>query len=106
MKDLQTLDTLKRARRALDALPQVNLLDDWEYDKKQNIWFLHIEITIEYNVPHIPMISQWYVVVENNYPKGKIKVYPDIKNSINVTLYHQSNNARIAENGLWRKGAL
>lgn len=106
MKDLQILDTLKRARRALDALPQVNLLDDWEYDKKQNIWFLHLAITIEYNVPYIPTTSQWYVVVENNYPKGKVKVYPDIKNSINVTLYHQSNNARIAENGLWRKGAL
>ena len=106
MEDLQILGTLKRARRALDALPQVDLLDDWEYDKKQNIWFLHIGITIEYNVPYIPTTSQWYVVVENNYPKGKIKVYPDIKNSINVTLYHQSNNARIAENGLWRKGAL
>ena len=46
MEDLQILGILKRARRALDALPQVNLLDDWEYDKKQNIWFLHIGITI------------------------------------------------------------
>lgn len=55
---------------------------------------------------YFPQFSQWYIVVESEYPKGEIKVYPDVENSINVTLYHQANNSKVEKNGLWRKGAL
>lgn len=97
---------LKQGRRALDSLKQVNILDDWQFDNDLNIWFLHLEISIAQETPLFPPLSQWYIVAEDKYPKGKIKVYPDVANSITATLYHQSNNAKIEKNGLWRKGAL
>lgn len=106
MDSVTVLNKLKRARRYLDSLSQVDILDDWQNDDKLNVWYLHIGITIEYKNDYFPKKSQWYVVVETDYPSGKIKIYPDVNNSITVTLYHQSNNSIIEKNGLWRSGAL
>lgn len=106
MESKQILDKLNRARRALDALSQVEIIDEWKFDNELNIWYLHLNIAIEYKTTFFPQISQWYIVVDSNYPKGQIKVYPDVKNSITVTLYHQANNSKISRNGLWREGAL
>ena len=106
MEAKQILDKLNQARRALDLLPQVEIIDEWKLDNKLNVWYLHLNIAIEYKTTYFPQISQWYIVVDPDYPKGKIKVYPDVKNSITVTLYHQTNNSKIERNGLWRKGAL
>lgn len=106
MERTQILDNLKQARRALDSLSQVKILDDWKFDNELKVWFLHLEISIRYETSYFPELSHWYVVAEDKYPNGKIKIYPDVKNSIKVTLYHQSNNAKVEKNGLWRKGAL
>lgn len=106
MEPKQILDKLNQARRALDSLSQVEIIDEWKFDNELNIWYLHLNIAIEYKTTYFPQISQWYIVVDSNYPKGKIKVYPDVKNSITVTLYHQANNSKVERNGLWRKGAL
>ena len=100
------LDKLNQARRALDSLSQVEIIDEWKFDDVLNVWYLHISILIECETLHFPRKSQWYLVVDSEYPKGKIKVYPDVENSITVTLYHQANNSQIERNRLWRKGAL
>lgn len=106
MESKQILDKLNQARRALDSLSQVEIIDEWKFENELNIWYLHLNIVIEFKTTYFPQISQWYIIVDSNYPKGKIKVYPDVKNSITVTLYHQANNSKIERNGLWRKGAL
>lgn len=99
-------DILKRARRALDSLSQVEILEEWQFEDELEIWFLRLGISIKYETSYFPQRSQWYIVVESEYPKGKIKVYPDVEKSMNVTLYHQSNNSKVEKNGLWRKGSL
>ena len=106
MERIQIPDNLKQARRALDSLSQVKILDDWNFDNELKVWFLHLGISIKYETSYFPQLSQWYVIAEDKYPKGKIKIYPDVENSINVTLYHQANNSELEKNGLWRKGAL
>lgn len=106
MESKQILDKLNQARRALDSLSQVEIIDEWKFENELNIWYLRLSIAVEYKTTYFPQISQWYIVVDSNYPKGKINVYPDVKNSITVTLYHQANNSKVERNGLWRKGAL
>ncbi len=106
MEAKQILDRLNQARRALDSLSQVEIIDEWQFDNKLKVWYLHLSITIDYGTLHFPKKSQWYIVVESEYPKGKIKVFPDVKNSMTVTLYHQANNSKVESNGLWRTGAL
>ena len=82
MESKQVLSKLNQARRALDALSQVEIIDEWEFDKELNVWHLHLGITIDYETKHFPQISKWYIVVTSDYPKGSIKVYPDVKDSI------------------------
>ena len=106
MEGSQILDKLKQARRALDSLSQVCILDDWKFDNELKVLFLHLGIQVDFETILFPKLSQWYVVVDDKYPEGEIKIYPDVDNSIKVTLYHQSNNSSVEKNGLWRKGAL
>ncbi len=102
----ETPDCLKRARRALDVLNQVAILQDWTWDKCVEKWYIKVSITIEVETEILPKTSNWYIAVSATYPKGIIKIYPDIKDSLCLTLQHQANNSELEENGLWRKGAL
>ena len=76
MESKQILDKLNQARRALDSLSQVEIMDEWQFDNELNVWYLHLSIVIECETPYFPQKSQWFFVVGSEYPKGKIKVYP------------------------------
>lgn len=103
----EVIQRLRKARRELDSLyPEVQMIDDWKYDSINKLWYYHLSISIEIENKYFPTTSQWYVVVESTYPQGKVKIYPDIEQSIQTTLYHQSNNYFNNKNGLWRDGAL
>ena len=99
-------ERLKRARRVLDELSQVSLLQDWTIDSERSQWYIRISITIEYTSQYINRTTEWYVVVSSVYPYGPLKIYPSITNSISATFQHQSNNTLIDKNGLWRMGSL
>lgn len=98
-------DELKIGRRELDGLDKVKILEDWKWDPKLNKWYIKIEITTD-TMGIIPINSIWYVVVDKNYPKGIVKIYPDAESGCELTFEHQSNNGEKEENGLWRKGSL
>lgn len=103
----EVIQRLRKARRELDGLyPKVQMIDDWKYDSINKLWFYHLSISIGTENKYFPTTSQWYVVVESTYPQGKIKIYPDIEQSIQTTLYHQANNYHINKNGLWREGSI
>lgn len=107
MNEYEIIRILKIARRELDSLyPDVRIIDDWKYDDMNQKWYLHLSISIDMDNNYFPKTSQWYVVVDSIYPQGRIKIFPDVNNSIQTTLYHQANNYRINRNGLWRKGSL
>lgn len=107
MNEDEVVQRLNIARRELDSLyPAVQMIDDWKYDNANKLWYYHISISVETENRYFPITSQWYVVVEPTYPQGKVKIFPDIDNSITTTLYHQANNYFISKNGLWRSGSL
>ncbi|AIS32353.1 ThiF family protein [Methanobacterium formicicum] len=104
MQRKEVADELKRARRALDGgIKEVKILEDWQWNQRLEKWFIKINITID-TQGKIPANSIWYVVVDDIYPKGIVKIYPDI-NGCYLTFEHQSNNGDIEKNGLWRKGS-
>lgn len=104
MKYYTLTNELRSGRRKLDGLDGVKILEDWKWDFKLNRWYIKLEL-ISNNIGPIPKNSIWYVVSDNYYPNGIVKIYPD-KNSFNLTFEHQSNNGEVEENDLWRKGAL
>ena len=52
MEPKQILDKLNQARRALDSLSQVEIIDEWKFDNVLNIWYLHLNIVIEYKTTY------------------------------------------------------
>ncbi|MBU4535444.1 MAG: ThiF family adenylyltransferase [Euryarchaeota archaeon] len=104
MKLKEISEDLKLGREAIDDIKEVEILQDWQWDRKLNKWYLKISIITEIN-REIPADSIWYVVVDNDYPKKAVKIYPDAHKGCILTFEHQSNNGIIGENGLWRKGS-
>lgn len=104
--NIEIPDRLIQDRRSLDSLPNVQIINDVNWDNYCEKWYLKISIEIEKKSEYIPQKTNWFVVAESVYPYGKIKVYPDIENSLDVTFQHQGNNSEVEKNGLWRKGSL
>ena len=48
MEPKQILNKLNQARRALDSLSQVEIIDEWKFENELNAWYLHLGIAIEY----------------------------------------------------------
>jgi hypothetical protein len=106
MDFMEVLEKLKSARRQLDALQEVEILEDWKYDDSISKWFIKLQIHMETSHADIPAYSRWFLTAENHYPQGSIKFYPAAEDSLTVTFPHQANNGILADNQLWRKGAL
>ena len=97
-------DILRKARRYIEDYDWIELLDDWQRDEKCKSWYLHLSISLDVDTHLFPAKSEWYFIVDNEFPDSEVKVYPSVQNSIETTLYHQAKNSIIAENGLWRLG--
>ncbi|MFC5527857.1 hypothetical protein [Cohnella yongneupensis] len=99
-------DELALGRRALESISGVRLIKDlfWLEDTKK--WALHLEISIKSsNKDLIPSLTEWYVLVDEYYPRGQIKVYPSAINGIDNTFPHQSINT-YKKGQLFRDGSL
>ncbi|MCK9150484.1 ThiF family adenylyltransferase [Methanobacterium alcaliphilum] len=105
MENKKFCENLKKGRRALDGEKGITILNDWKYDSNLKKWFIKIKITSN-SEGVIPDDSNWYVVVDEDYPNGVVKIFPDALSGFKDTLQHQSNNGELECNELWRKGSL
>ncbi len=93
--------------RAVYSLSHVQVLGEWVWDNVEEKWELHAKLRIESGRPDVvPNETNWYVVVEPNYPAGGIWFYPAVEQGISGTFRHQEYNGVIARNGLYRMGYL
>ena len=97
-------EELLTGRRALDDISQLQILRDWEWFDKQSKWALRFALAPEFTrTEFIPPRTEWYVVVEDRYPAGDIKLYPATHDGITATFQHQSLN-RETDDSPWRTG--
>ncbi|MDY3618787.1 HesA/MoeB/ThiF family protein [Agathobaculum sp.] len=97
---------LRTARRRLEEIPEITILDDLVWDDHFEVFYIHLSIDLGQSYERIPRMTEWYITADANYPYGNIDIYPSAHNSIIDTYPHQSNNACISKNGLWRSGKL
>lgn len=97
-------DVLRIARRYIEDYDWIKLLDDWQEDGQSKTWYIHLSLYVDVNTPLFPSTSEWYFVVDKDFPNSEVKVFPSVRNSVQTTLYHQAKNSRISKNGLWRSG--
>jgi hypothetical protein len=100
-------EQLLTARRALDGIKGVTLLEDWRWYESEDEWVLHCQFTPGIlSTEHLPETTNWYITSKSTYPWGSIKVHPSKKNGIAATFPHQAYNGEIDTSIPWREGAL
>lgn len=98
---------LLNARRDLEDLPGVELLEDlkWYTNGSVGVWVLHCRLTPGHTPRrYLPASTEWYVTISPSYPYGEIRFYPASQNSIERTFHHQLYNARVSQGQPWRPG--
>ena len=103
---MEPSENIRIGRRGLEEVSGLSILDDLQWDQVCERFFIRVSINIENASSLVPAQSEWYITIAPEYPYGEICVHPSARRSINCTFPHQSNNSRIAENGLWREGKI
>ncbi len=92
-----------RGRRALEGMADVTLLEDFQ--RKDGNWVLHVRLTVDVLLDGcIPSNTDWYVLVDDIYPGGLIKVHPAKIGGITQTFPHQQYNGADSNVLPWRDG--
>ena len=95
------------ARRRLEEVANLELIEDLRWDEKARVWYILVKIHVDN--PQNSLIGEdtmWYLVLQDKYPEGDVKMYPAIDEGIENTFNHQNNNGLLHSNGLWRTGKL
>jgi hypothetical protein len=101
----QLTQELRAGRRAVDGIPEVEILDDWVWLEKEKVWGLHLTLRPKLTpTEFIPALTPWYLVVSDRYPQGDVKLYPAKQGGITATFQHQSLNDDGEDTALWRTG--
>lgn len=100
-------DELRIGRRALEGLGGLRMLGDFEWNTEAAVWALRAEIEIDESPsPFISDTTEWYVVVEREYPLGEIAFMPAKTAGITATFPHQRFNGLGATTVPWRAGKI
>lgn len=100
-------EDLLTARRMLEELNCVSLLEDLSWDSLVNKWKIHCLIEIDSSNPQlVGKETEWFVFIDDSYPLGKIKFYPAKQNGLTLTFPHQNYNSEGEKELPWRNGDL
>lgn len=104
MEKEQPNDSLLLARRSLEEIKGYKLIDDWKFEHRKSRWCIKFSLTLDVQIENKSTTS-WMAFVHEDYPAGKIKVYPSKENGIEHTYFHQEFNQNTIEGIPWRTGA-
>lgn len=95
------------ARRRLEEVENLDIVGDLKWDEETRVWYILVKIHVDNSInASIAEDTMWYIVLQDKYPEGEVKIYPAIAGGIENTFNHQSNNGLLCSNKLWRKGKL
>ena len=94
-------------RRALEAIHGYRLLGDLVWHDDRNRWTLHFQLTIDKSTDGlVPRSTAWWVLIEDCYPYGEIRIFPARDGGLSTTFPHQRHNAEARDDRLWRTGEI
>lgn len=99
-------DNILRATESL-SIEGFSQLDTWQWFENLAQWVLKCRLSIQStNVELVPNQSDWYIILEKEYPFGPIEFLPAIENGISKTFQHQFYNDVSKEGLPWRVGKI
>ncbi|WP_269317796.1 HesA/MoeB/ThiF family protein [Exiguobacterium sp. KJ 601] len=100
-------ESLLTGRRATEFVEGIEIIDDLKWIEPIKKWVLHCSLysdEIEHAV--INKCTEWYILIDDAYPRGSIGFYPSKRNSLTQTFPHQMYNYEDNNNYPWRNGLL
>ncbi len=95
---------LLTGRRALDGISELTIRRDLAWIDELKSWVLEVRLDVgQSNHAHVPAQTDWFAVIGDEYPGGKIEFYPANEGGLKTTFPHQMNNGRKSTLG-WRLG--
>lgn len=98
-------EELRAGRRALDGLPGVAILGDWAWDGRIAMWVLRCRLAPAIDPTLlVPAVTEWYILVDREYPWGTIQFFPAKQGGLAYTFPHQKYNGEGSPRVAWRTG--
>ena len=99
---------LRLARRSLEEIKDVEILQDWQWQKSKRMWRLDLRLSSHNLTPSnfVPKTTDWCVFVSPHYPWGDIDFFPYKENGLTVTFQHQNYNWEAKDESEWRAGKI
>ncbi|WP_214721219.1 ThiF family adenylyltransferase [Exiguobacterium sp. s192] len=100
-------DSLLKGRRATEFIKEITLIDDLQWNESINKWILHCFLfSDKIEKFTLPQKTEWYILIDDEYPMGNISFFPAKTNSFTQTFPHQLFNGEGKEEYPWRDGLL
>ncbi|HEX5750690.1 MAG TPA: ThiF family adenylyltransferase [Archangium sp.] len=84
----------------------MELLAEVSWDQQEQCWVLPLRLRADTSESCIPEWTDWYVLIDKNYPWGRIDIFPSKKGGIEDTHPHQRLNRPGPATRPWREGRL
>ena len=105
-QDHEVPEHFQLASEPLYTIQGVKILGDWRWYAEPKTWALRFQIDINSSEhPFVPSITEWYVLISDRYPFGRIRVYPALERGLSNTFHHQLLN-RAKKNLPWTNGEI
>jgi molybdopterin/thiamine biosynthesis adenylyltransferase len=89
---------------ALSGIPGVEILELPTYDEEESLWVLRIRLTIETSSDFVSVATDWYVLIDSEYPSGRADFHPAQEGGIHATFRHMKRN--LPTDRAWQSGVL
>lgn len=97
---------IERGLRGLRSVAACTLDDGLKFDEHKKSWLVRLTLRRDAGAEFVSAATRWCVLLERNYPFGRISFYPAADGGLTATFPHQSRNEPNRDRGGWRGGRL
>jgi hypothetical protein len=73
------------------------------HDPTDGWWYFPLRLTVDATSIHVPRVTDWYVLIQSDYPIGRVSIRPAQDGGLRDSFRHMEQN--VATDKPWRSGA-
>lgn len=90
----------------MESVVGCQIIQDLRWFKTSQVWALHLRLMPPWLLATelVPSSTDWFLTVEEDYPSGRIGLYPAEEGGLTRTFWHQALNEAGSKDEPWRTG--
>jgi hypothetical protein len=97
---------IERGLRGLSSLVACTLDDGPKFDERTKHWVVSLTLRRDSDTEFVGAATRWCVLLDSNYPLGRVSFHPAADGGLTATFPHQSRNTPSCDRCEWRGGRL